>query len=295
MQPSVTTRCGSIAIIGRANVGKSTLLNEILGEKLSITSEKPQTTRQQIIGIKTQGNIQCIYIDTPGFHKPTQRRLSREMVRSAVSALASVDVIGFVVEVDRWTDADMAILERLKQQNQPVILIINKIDKIKHKIDLLPYLQQCSEKMAFLAIVPLSAQSGDNVAELEKIAAEQLPLAEFCYPADQCTQHSRDFWAAECIREKLMRALYQELPYWLTVLIERFEEQSDLIRIAAVILTERPGQKTIIIGKKGELLKKIGTEARLDMQHRFGKKVYLHLWVKIKAGWSEEESLWRNQ
>lgn len=285
------TRCGTIAIIGRPNVGKSTLLNKILGEKLSITSAKPQTTRQQILGIKTEENTQWIYIDTPGLHQQTQRRLNREMVREAINALAKVDVIGFVIEAGRWTSEDQAILDRLKQQEHPVILIINKVDKIKDKTRLLPFLEECNEKMPFLALIPLSAQKGYNVTRLEEVIAKQLPIAEFLYPSDQFTDRSQRFLAADFIREKLMRALYKELPYWLTVAIEKFEEGEKLIKISAVILTERPGQKAIIIGKKGELLKKVGTEARLDMEQCFGKKVYLDLWVKVKAGWSEESNL----
>jgi GTPase len=281
------TRCGSIAIIGRPNVGKSTLLNYILGEKLSITSAKPQTTRQQILGIKTQENTQWIYIDTPGLHEATQHRLSRTMIRDASNALTKVDIIGFVIEAGRWTSEDEAILERLKQQQRPVILIVNKSDKIKDKARLLPYLKTCYEKMPFLAIIPLSAQTGDNIAALEKTIAEHLPPGEFIYPAEQFTDSSRQFLAAEFIREKLMRALYKELPYWINVVIDQFEEQDKLIKISAVIYTERTGQKAIIIGKKGELLKKVGSEARLDMQRSFGKKVYLSLWVKVKADWSE--------
>lgn len=285
------TRCGSIAIIGRPNVGKSTLLNKILEEKLSITSAKPQTTRQQILGIKTRENTQWIYIDTPGLHQSTSRRLNREMVRAAVSALAKVDVIGFVIEAGYWTSEDEAIVERLKQQEYPVILIVNKVDKIKDKTRLLPFLAKCAEKMSFLAMLPLSAQKGDNVAELEAVIAKQLPLGEFVYPVDQLTDRSQRFLAAEFIREKLMRALYKELPYWLTVVIEQYEESDKLIKINAIIWTERTGQKAIIIGKKGELLKKVGTGARLAMQQCFGKKIYLTLWVKVKAGWSEDPQL----
>lgn len=284
----LTTHCGSIAIIGRPNVGKSTLLNKIVGEKLSITSAKPQTTRYQILGIKTRENTQWIYIDTPGLHQHTQRRLSQTMVRSAINALLDVDVIGFVVEANRWTDEDEAILERLKTQKKLIVLIVNKVDKIKDKARLLPYLQSCAQKLAFLAIVPISAQQGDNVGELEKVFAQALPMAEFIYPVDKTTDQSKRFLAAEFIREKLMRSLYQELPYWLTVNIEQFVEQEKLIKIAAVIWTERYGQKVIIIGKKGEMLKKVGTEARLDMEKCFGKKVYLNVWVKVKPGWSEE-------
>ena len=285
------TRCGTIAIIGRPNVGKSTLLNKILGEKLSITSAKPQTTRQQILGIKTEENTQWIYIDTPGLHQQTQRRLNREMVREAINALVNVDVIGFVIEAGRWNSEDQAILQRLKQQEHPVILIINKVDKIKDKTRLLPFLEECNEKMPFLALIPVSAQKGYNITALEEAIAKQLPSAEFSYPSDQFTNCNQRFLAAEFIREKLMRSLYKELPFWLTVIIEKFEEGEKLIKISAVILTERPGQKAIIIGKKGELLKKVGTQARFDMEQCFGKKVFLNLWVKVKAGWSEEPSL----
>ncbi|TLY47205.1 MAG: GTPase Era [Gammaproteobacteria bacterium] len=291
MQDPEEIRCGTIAIIGHPNVGKSTLLNNILGEKLTITSSKPQTTRHQILGIKTQTQTQAIYIDTPGIHPNAQRRLSRTMVRSAINALINVDIIGFVIEALRWTVEDDAILDRLKQQQQPVLLIVNKIDKIKDKSRLLPFLQSCSEKMSFLAIIPVSAQKGKNIDELEKVIADALPIAEFVYPADQFTDRSSRFLAAEFIREKLMRSLYEELPYWLTVSIEQFNEQKKIIKISAVIWTERASQKAIIIGKNGALLKKIGTEARKDMETSFGKKVYLELWVKVKAGWSEEEGI----
>jgi GTP-binding protein Era len=284
------THCGTIAIIGRPNVGKSTLLNQILGEKISITSAKPQTTRQQILGIKTEANTQAIYIDTPGLHQNAQGRLSRSMVRAAINALVDVDVIGFVLEAGRWTGEDEAILERLKQQKYPVVLIVNKVDKVKDKTRLLPYLQSCYEKMPFLAIVPVSAQKGDNIDELEKVMANALPPAEFIYSKDMATDRSQRFLAAEFIREKLMRSLYEELPYGLTVSIEQFEEQKKIIKIAAIIWTERPGQKIIIIGKKGELLKKVGTEARKDMESCFAKKVYLNLWVKVKTAGLEEEA-----
>jgi GTP-binding protein Era len=286
---NLASHCGSVAIIGRPNVGKSTLLNKILGEKLTITSSKPQTTRHQILGIKTDTQTQSIYIDTPGIHQNTQRRLSRAMVRSAINALIDVDIIGFVVEANRWTAEEDAILERLKQQQQPVILIVNKIDKIKDKSRFITFFQTCYEKMPFLAVVPVSAQKGKNIKELEKVIAEALPIAEFIYPPDQYTDRSQRFLAAEFIREKLMRSLYEELPYWLTVSIEQFVEQKKIIKISAIIWTERSSQKAIIIGKNGELLKKIGTEARMDMETCFDKKVYLELWVKVKAGWSEEE------
>lgn len=279
----LTTRCGTIAIIGRPNVGKSTLLNKILGEKLSITSSKPQTTRHQILGIKTQQQTQWIYIDTPGLHQKTEHRLSRGIVREAINALAVVDVVGFVIEAGRWTSEDEAILQKLKQFAHPVILIVNKVDKIKEKAKLLPFLDACHKKMDFLALIPVSALKGDNIEALEKTIAEHLPLAAFVYPADQYTDRNQRFLAAEFIREKLMRSLYKELPYWLSVVIEEFIEEKKIIKISAVIFTERSGQKAIIIGKKGEILKKVGIEARMDMEHCFGKKVYLNLWVKVKV------------
>jgi GTPase len=283
------THCGTIAIVGRPNVGKSTLLNKILGEKLTITSPKPQTTRHQILGIKTEGQTQFIYIDTPGIHQNTQRRLNRALVRSAVNALIDVDMIGFVIEANRWTAEEEAILDRLKHQKHPVILIVNKIDKIKNTHRLLPFLQSCQEKMNFLAIVPVSGQKGKNIDELEKVIADALPAAEFVYPPEVSTDRSQRFLAAEFIREKLMRHLHEELPYWLTVSIEQLVEQKRIIKISAIIWTERSSQKAIIIGKKGELLKKVGTEARIQLETCFGKKVFLALWVKVKAGWSEEE------
>jgi GTPase len=281
--PPITTRCGTIGIVGRPNVGKSTLLNKILGEKLSITSAKPQTTRQQILGIKTVGNTQWIYIDTPGLHQQTQQRLSRNLISEAMSAISCVDVIGFVVEAGRWLAEDDFILRHLKQQQQPIVLIVNKVDRIKDKALLLPYLQGCYEKMPFFAIIPLSAKRGDNVDALEKALALPLPVAEFIYPAGQITDLSQRFLATEFIREKLMRILYKELPYGFTVDIGEFTEQDKLIKIKAIIWIERESQKAIVIGKKGELLKKIGSEARLEMQRCFRKKVYLNLWVKVKA------------
>lgn len=284
------TRCGTVAIIGRPNVGKSTLLNSILGEKLSITSAKPQTTRQQILGIKTEGNTQTIYIDTPGLHQQSQNRLSRHLVRDAVNAVNEVNVIGFVVEAGRWTSEDQAILERLCGQNHPVILILNKVDKIKDKTRLLPYMKTCYEKMDFLAVIPLSAQKGDHIDVLEETIARHLPVAEFVYPNDQLSDRSQRFLAAEFVREKLMRYLYKEIPYGVSVMIEQFEEKKRMIHISAVILVTRLGQKAIIIGKGGEVLKKIGSQARLDMEACFKRKVYLNLWVKVQGKSGEEKN-----
>lgn len=285
---NLETHCGKIAIVGRPNVGKSTLLNEILGEKLTITSSKPQTTRYQILGIKTDVKTQFIYIDTPGILQNTQRRLSRRLTQSAINALVEVDIVGFVIEANRWTLEDEAILERLKQLKCPVILIMNKVDRMNDKHRLLPFLQSCYEKMQFLAMVPVSARKGQNIDKLEKVIANALPKAEFSYPRDQLTDRSQRFLAGEFLREKLMRYLHQEIPYGLTVSIEQFSEHKKIIKISAIIWVAHSRQKAIIIGKKGELLKKIGTEARSEIEARLGKKVYLDVWIKVNVGKSED-------
>ncbi len=284
------TRCGTVAIVGRPNVGKSTLMNYILGEKLSITSAKPQTTRQQILGIKTEETTQTIYIDTPGLPQASKNRLQRSLVRDAINVVAEVDVVGFVIEAGRWTEADQTILERLREQNHPVILILNKVDRIKDKTRLLPFMKICAEKMNFLAMIPLSAQKGDNIGVLEETIAHHLPYAKFVYPRDQLSDRSQRFLAAEFIREKLMRALHKEIPYGVSVVIEQFEEKKRMIHIHAVILAARLGQKAIIIGKGGEVLKIIGSQARLDMEACFKKKVYLNLWVKVQGKGGEEKN-----
>ncbi|EDP47021.1 GTPase Era [Rickettsiella grylli] len=286
---NLKTHCGKIAIIGRPNVGKSTLLNKILGEKLTITSSKPQTTRDQILGIKTDLHTQFIYKDTPGILQNAGRRLSRTFTRSAIQALIDVDLIGFVIEADRWTNEEAAILERIKPLKRPVILIINKVDKINDKHRLLPFLKCCYQKMSFLAIVPISALKGQNIDELEKVIAKALPHAAFIYPPDQLTDRSQRFLVGEFIREKLMRYLHQEIPYGLTVSIEQFIEEKKIIKISALIWAEHSRQKAIIIGKKGELLKKIASEARKDIEAFLHKKIYLDVWIKIKTRKPNEE------
>ncbi|MCF7981640.1 MAG: GTPase Era, partial [Pseudomonadales bacterium] len=280
---------GYVAIVGRPNVGKSTLLNRILGQKISITSRKPQTTRHQILGVKTVAGSQVIYVDTPGLHKDRKQALNRYMNRAASSALRDVDLVVFVVERTAWTDEDEMVLEKVKQVPCPVILVLNKVDQIADKEKLLPWIQQLSDKMAFAEILPISASNGDNVEALEKEIAKRLPEGVHYFPEDQVTDRSERFMASELVREKIMRRLGDEIPYQVAVEIEEFKRNEKLVTIRALILVEREGQKKIIIGKKGEQIKSIGRDARLDMEKLFDSKVMLTLWIKVKSGWSDSE------
>ncbi len=282
-------RCGYVALVGRPNVGKSTLLNYLLGQKLSITSDKPQTTRHTILGIKTVEDAQFVFIDTPGVHKSSKRAMNRYMNRSATRILPDVNVAVFVVEALQWTDEDDLVLEKLREAKVPTILAVNKIDKIKDKERLLPFLQEIGAKLSFASVVPISAIKQSYLDELESAIKNLLPESEAFFPEDQLTDRSSRFLASEIIREKLMRRLGQELPYDLTVEIEQFKEEGNLYRIHAVIWVERDNQKAIVIGKGGRLLKDVGTDARTDMEKMFDHKVFLELWVKVKSGWSDDE------
>ena len=284
-------RSGFVAIVGRPNVGKSTLMNHILGQKISITSNKPQTTRHRILGIKTDEHSQTIYVDTPGLHLNAQKAMNRYMNRAATSSLENVELILFVVDVNRWSEEDDNVLKRVSEQGTPVVLVVNKIDQVKDKEELLPLLQQLSSKMDFAAVIPLSALKGANVRDLEKVVYNALPEAEPMFPEEYVTDRSERFLAAELVREKLMRSLGQELPYATTVEIEQFKEDDGLLRIGALIWVERQSQKKIVIGKGGERLKEIGSMARMDMERLFGEKVFLQLWVKVKEGWSDNERI----
>jgi GTP-binding protein Era len=278
-----------VALVGRPNVGKSTLMNHLLGQKLSITSRKPQTTRHRLLGIKTTEHAQIIYVDTPGIHQHGKRAMNRYMNRTASSVIEDVHVVVFLVEALKWTEEDEMVLNVLKAASVPVILAVNKVDRIKQKEELLPFLQQLNQKMDFIEVVPISALGGSNLTQLEEAIVKHLDISAPYYPEDQLTDRSSRFMAAEIIREKLMRSLGQELPYATTVEIEKFEEQGNLYRINALIWVERENQKAIVIGNKGERLKKIGQQARLDMQKLFDHKVHLELWVKVKEGWSDDE------
>ncbi len=281
--------CGYIAIIGRPNVGKSTLLNHILGMKLSITSRKPQTTRHQILGVKTQGNVQAVFVDTPGIHQRRGTAINKYMNRAATSVIKDVDVVLFVVQGNQWTDEDQAIIDMFEHLSAPVVLVVNKIDRFEQKNAMLPVIEQLSQKYPFHAVVPVSALNNTNLDGLQKQIYSLLPESEHFYDSEQVTDRSMRFLAAEIIREKLVRELGQELPYTSTVIIDRYEEQPDIARIHATIYVESEGQKNIIIGRKGERLKSIGTSARKDISAMIDNKVYLNLWVKVREGWSNDE------
>ena len=287
--------CGLIAIVGRPNVGKSTLLNRLLGQKVSITSKKPQTTRHRILGIDTEGGYQTIYVDTPGLHQEEKRAINRLMNRAATSSLGDVEMVIFVVDGTRWTSDDDHVLSKLKDQKYPVVLAINKIDLISDKEILLPHIQTLAQKMDFAAVLPISAEKGTNVEKIREMARAVLPEGEHYFPEDYITDRSSRFMASEIIREKLMRFTGEELPYSVTVEIERFKVEDDgLFHINALILVERDGQKKMVIGNKGEKIKTIGTEARIDMERLFGTRVFLELWVKVKAGWADDERALRS-
>ena len=284
-----TFRCGYAAIVGRPNVGKSTLLNHILGQKISITSRKPQTTRHRVLGIKTENQVQVVYVDTPGIHQDEPKAINRYMNRAATASVAGVDVIAFVVDGIKWTDADEHVLDKIKHSKSPIVLVVNKIDKLEDKSALLPHLDILSSKADFAAIIPVSALKGQQLDQLEKTIAGYLPESEYFFPEDQITDRSMRFMAAEMVREKIMRQLGQELPYAMTVEIEEFSSEKGVWHISALILVERSGQKSIIIGKQGARLKKIGMEARKDMENMLDAKVMLRLFVKVKGGWSDDE------
>lgn len=283
------SRCGFVAIVGRPNVGKSTLLNHILGQKLSITSRKPQTTRHQVLGIKTEGLVQAIYVDTPGMHEEEPRAINRYMNKAATSALKDVDVAVFVVDQMAWTTADEMVLEKLSSLKCPVILAVNKVDRIENREALLPHLDMLSRKRDFAEMIPLSALKGMNLEPLEEAVGRFLPQSVHFYPDDQITDRSERFMASEMVREKITRQLGAELPYSVAVEIEEFRKDGKTLHISALILVEREGQKKIMIGDKGERLRRIGQEARADMERLFDSKVMLRLWVKVKRGWADSE------
>jgi len=290
MQPEdPNSRCGFVAIVGRPNVGKSTLLNHILGQKLSITSRKPQTTRHQVLGIKTEGPVQAIYVDTPGMHEDEPRALNRAMNKAASSALIDVDVVVFVVDQLNWTSADEMVLEKLKRLTCPVILAVNKVDRLEKRELLLPHLDMLSKKREFAEIIPLSALKETNLEPLEQAVGRFLPQSVHFYPDDQVTDRSERFMASEMVREKITRQLGAELPYSVAVEIEEFKRQGNTLHISALILVEREGQKKILIGDKGERMRRIGQEARADMERLFDSKVMLRLWVKVKRGWADSD------
>jgi GTP-binding protein Era len=290
MPESLIRRCGTVAIIGRPNVGKSTLLNRLMGQKLAITSHKAQTTRHSILGIKTRAEGQILFVDTPGIHQRGTNALNRYLNRAARTALADTDLVLFVVEALRWTDEDAAALEAIATTGVPAIAAINKVDRIASKEELLPYLESLGRRHAFLELIPVSAANGDQVEVLESAILGALPEGEPVFPDDQITDRSERFFAAELVREQLVQRYGEELPYRTTVEIERFEESEGRYRIHALIWVERPSQKAIIIGRQGEAIKAAATQARLEMQKLFGCPVHLQVWVKVKKSWSSDEA-----
>lgn len=283
------SKFGFVALIGRPNVGKSTLMNHLIGQKVSITSRRPQTTRNRVLGIDTQGEYQAVFVDTPGLHKEEKRAINRLMNRAAESALGDVELILLVVDATLWTDDDEMVFSKIENTKVPVVLVINKIDKLHDKATLLPLIERLSKRVSFKAIVPVSALRSTNLYDLKKLVFESLPEGPHCFSEDSITDRSSRFMAAELIREKLMRQMGDELPYSATVEIEEFKEEENLLRISAVILVERAGQKKMVIGAGGSRIKRIGTDARIDMEKLFDSKVFLNLFVKVKAGWADDE------
>jgi GTP-binding protein Era len=294
-------RSGFVAIVGRPNVGKSTLMNHLLGQKLSITSRKPQTTRHKIIGIDSRERLQAVYVDTPGMHKQEVRAINKMMNKAAHSALRDVNLVLFVVDGKKWTQNDELVLEKLLHAEMPVILVINKVDTLEDKKEILPLIQARTKLMRFAEIVPVSALRGANLDHLRETIGQYLPFSPPLYSFDQLTDRSERFLASEVIREKIMRQLGEELPYDLTVQIESFKTEEPSVNpktgktkaactyIDATIFVERSGQKAIVIGDKGRKLKQIGMDARADMEKMFEQKIMLTLWVKVKGGWSDDE------
>jgi GTP-binding protein Era len=282
-------RCGYVAIVGRPNVGKSTLMNRILGQKLSIVTAKPQTTRQRISGIKTTENGQIVYIDTPGIHLAASRALNRYMNRIARASFHDVDLVLFLIEADRWTKQDEHVARALGSVDVPVYLVVNKIDRVPDKSRLLEFLKDEVKTDRFSQVFLLSALKGNGVEDLEEKVLQSLPFSRPFYDEEQFTDRSERFLAAELIREQLMLRLHQELPYALTVEIEQFKREKGLVRMGAIIWVEREGQKHIVIGKGGNVLKQVGTQARRSLEELLGEKVFLQLWVKVSRDWSDNE------
>lgn len=292
---SDTKHCGLIAIVGRPNVGKSTLLNSLLGQKVSITSRKPQTTRHRILGILTEGDHQAILVDTPGLHSEEKRAINRLMNRAASSSIAEVELVVFLVEGTHWTTDDELVLNKIKKSGAPCILVVNKIDNVQDKEELLPHLQKLGAMHDFKDIVPISASKGDNVDKIRALCLASLAESDFWFPEDYITDRSSRFMASEIIREKLIRFTGDELPYSTTVEIEQFKvDDKGVLHINALVLVERNSQKRMVIGNKGEKLKTIGQEARRDMETLFGQQVFLETWVKVKSGWADDERALRS-
>jgi GTPase len=294
MEEASPLRCGAIAIVGKPNVGKSTLLNALVGQKISITSRKAQTTRHRITGIRTIGATQFVFVDTPGFQTRHGTALNRSLNKTVVGAISDVDLVLFVVEAGKFTAADEKVMALLKPE-VPALLIANKLDEVHRRGDLAPWLAQMQQRHAFTEFVPMSAKNAKDVERLFAICEKYLPEQPWWYAEDELTDRSEKFLAAETIREKLFRFTGDELPYTSTVVIDQFNEEPSpkhgrFVRIAATIIVERDGHKAMVIGDKGERLKRIGTEARQELEKLMGCKVFLEVWVKVRTGWADDEA-----
>lgn len=285
----VAHRCGFIAVVGRPNVGKSTLINTIMGEKISIVTPKPQTTRHRILAVDTHDDYQAVYVDTPGLHRKAGKAMNRMMNRTASNALADADLVLFLSEVNRWTEEDEDVLQRIRSSAAPVIAVLNKVDKVQPKEALLEAISKMSARDDFAEVIPLSARNNDNVDRLLAVVPGYLPESAPLFPVEMTTDRSENFRVAEVVREKLTLALRQEVPYGLTVQVERFKRDDAGIAIDVIIFVERDSQKGIVVGKGGSLLKKVGREARLELKKQFGVPVHLEAWVKVKDNWSDSE------
>ncbi len=283
------TRCGYIAIVGRPNVGKSTLLNTIMDQKISITSKKPQTTRHQLLGIKTFNQSQFLYVDTPGIHSNEKKAINRYMNRNARSVIRDVDAVIFVVDRGSWNKEDELVAEALTGQSGQIIVAVNKFDLITPRNKLLPVLEKLQARFPEAEVVPVSALKGENIEQLEKLIEQSIPYSEFYFPDDQVTDRTERFMVSEIIREKLMRQLGDEVPYAASIQIDQFEKKDKIVHIVATIFVERAGQKAILIGAGGKKLKRIGIDARVDIEKLLASKVMLTNWVKVKSGWSDSE------
>jgi len=282
-------RCGFVAVVGRPNVGKSTLINALMGSKVSIVTAKPQTTRHRIIAVHTTDAAQILFVDTPGIHRNSGKAMNRLMNRTATGALMEADLVLFVIEANRWTEEDNDVLERIKNSGIPTIALLNKVDSVHPREALLEKLSALAERCAFADLVPISAKKGDNLDVLLDSIPAFLPESPALFPEEMRTDRSREFHAAEVVREKLTLMLHQELPYGLTVQIERFVDEDDRFTISAIIWVERDSQKGIVVGKGGSRLKQVGTAARIELKRQLGRPVHLELWVKVKQNWADSE------
>jgi GTP-binding protein Era len=294
LNPESPKRCGLMAIVGRPNVGKSTLLNALVGQKISITSRKAQTTRHRITGMRTEGDTQFIFVDTPGFQTRHTNALNRSLNKTVLGAVSDVDLILFVVEAGQFSMADAKVLSLLRADT-PVLLVANKLDAVHRRAEIAPWLRDMQTRHPFAEFVPMSAKNPKDVARLLEICRTHLPEQAWWYDPDELTDRSEKFLASEIVREKLFRLTGDELPYTSTVVIDQFEEEpgktaSRMVRIAATIVVERDGHKAMVIGEHGEKLKRIGTEARVELEKLMDAKVFLQLWVKVRSGWADDEA-----